>query len=238
MTREIVSLSFILLLLTGFAVQAQTSFGFRGGLNVSGVSYNGGNINSQNFSSANLTGYHGGIMFNIGMFNILSIQPEILFDQRGSQITSDNTKYSLAVNYSTLNLLLKLDIPIGTKFKVNAHAGPYAGAAISGQLKLEGNGLSETRNAEIVTEYRKADADKPQVNLVDYGALFGVGVSYDFTPITSIFLDARYAFGMQDVQRYATEIQAGNPIDPLADWKKADNRATIVSLGIAFKVTQ
>lgn len=222
----------------GLNTQAQTLVGLRGGFNVSGVSYTGGTINNQTLSTASLSGYHGGIMFNVGLFNILSLQPEILFDQRGSVLSSDNSKTTLSVNYSTLNFLFKLDIPLGEKFKVNAHVGPYAGAAVSGQMKVEGSGVNSTENIQIVTEYRKADANKPQVSILDYGVIGGVGVSYDITPITNIFLDARYSFGMSEVQKYATDVQAGTPVDPLTEWQKAANRATIVSLGIAFKVAQ
>ncbi len=222
------------ILVVGSTAYAQPRFGVRGGLSMASSSFN----SKEDLKASSVNGFHAGILFETSLFPFVSLQPEVLFDQRGSKLDlGGGVESTLRTNYATIPLFFKVSIPITSSFKANVHAGPYAGIALGGTRELTLNGNKESSNVLVVNSYDQAEATKPQVSLVDYGAIAGVGVSYDVIANIAVFLDVRYALGFAEVQKYAETSGPSTPsLDAMRDYQKAANRAVQISAGVSFKI--
>jgi hypothetical protein len=75
----IISLFAGILILHSGVVYAQPSFGIKGGLNLS-------NLSIEDASDKNMiTGLHAGVFLNLPVTKVFSIQPELLFSQKGTK---------------------------------------------------------------------------------------------------------------------------------------------------------
>lgn len=136
------------------AAQAQrsnVSLGLKAGASLAGLvgadvpsSYNG------------LFGFQAGVFANIGLTNMVAFQPELLYSQKGTEIslTGSSDKARLRLHY--------VDVPLA--FHVNANglffeAGPQVGFLVGAQSKIG----SASTNV------------KDSYNSVDFGYLAGLG---------------------------------------------------------------
>lgn len=221
-------------LVVGSTAYAQPRFGIRGGLSLASSSFN----SKEDLKASSVNGFNAGILFETSLFPFVSLQPEVLFDQRGSKLDlGGGVESTLRTNYATIPLFFKVSVPITSSFKANLHAGPYAGIALGGTAEVSVNGTKDSRNVLVVNSYDKEEASKPQVSLVDYGAIAGVGLSYDVIANLAVFLDVRYALGFAEVQKYAETSGPSTPsLDALKEYQKSANRAVQISAGVSFKI--
>ena len=132
------------------------------------------------------TGLAAGVFINIPVVpSLLSIQPEILYSQKGFKVESEllgvNVTSKTWINYIEIPVMAKVTIPV---VPIYAMAGPYVGYALNG--KIDVNGTSE----DIAGE----DMDKR----FDYGLNLGLGYEKGFGPV-KVFLDARYGIGFANI---------------------------------------
>ncbi len=106
----------VLLTLTGIGMQAQ-GFGLKGGFNFSNLTGD----NTENFNV--YSGFHVGVLYEIGLLDHVSIQPELLYSVQGAKRKNDEIK----LNYFTVPAVLKLYLNDG----FNIQAGPQFGMLLS-----------------------------------------------------------------------------------------------------------
>ncbi len=157
------------------------------------------------------TGFTGGLGLNYRFkhFDFLSIQPEVLYTQKGFALNhADNNlnfrgKYNL--NYLELPVLLRGDFNFRA-FKVFAYMGPGLTYLLNGHVTGEGEvGTSAGQFSESIrfTEEPRS----PMVAVQDLKAdrievIFNTGIGFGYTIGRSvIFFDARYNLGLTDYDR-------------------------------------
>lgn len=127
------------------AVQAQTYFGLRGGINIAYVSHSkdgGGGVTNRK-----ITGAVSGVYFDFGVKNNMAIRTELNFIQKGfiREIPLGDRIYRL--NYFDLATLFKyrfVNVTTNPKSKKQLHAytltGPFVGYSGSGKIISKDDG--------------------------------------------------------------------------------------------------
>jgi hypothetical protein len=196
------------------AVEAQTNsgtnaqFGIKGGLNLS-------NIYTEDVDDNNvLPSFNAGFYATLPITEFIAIQPEILYSQKGSELTYDNVfatgKAKFKLNYVEVPVLVKVNL---TK-NLNIHAGPYFAYLIDAQVKNESDG--GTINFEDTY-------DNDDFNKFDAGISGGIGLDFD-----SIGIGARYNYGLTTIGKERTISGATYTVP--------DGKNSSLSLYIAFKL--
>jgi hypothetical protein len=157
-----------------------------------------------------------GINFPLTSDAFLSVQPEILYSQKGWAGESSNAlagyEGTYRLNYLEVPLLLKINFG-GETIRAYVNAGPSFGYLLSGRVdgrvtalgvevfkiddKLE---FTETPNA---TRLNEVDANRTEI-----GLNFGGGVGYSFGGKV-LFVDVRYNMGLTD---YARDFESKNRV--------------------------
>lgn len=171
-------------------------------------------------------GYGTGAFVNIGFNKFFSLQPEVLFTQKGGKTESKTTDdYTTVIaNYLEIPILAKAQFG-GEKFKGFVVLGPSASYWIGGKTK---SSVLGTESNESIDFDNDIDDDGYRQNRIDIGLNGGVGVQYAFGR-SMIILDARYGFGLSDMNKYKTEPDG---------YKKQSNRSAQLSLGYAFRLSK
>lgn len=153
-------------------------------------------------------GFEAGIFGDFPINRILSIQPEVVFVQKGGEEASESIgTSSVTLNYVDVPLLLKINAPLDGIIKPYIFGGPYAGYLLEATSESEGN------NQEI-TEFLEE---------LHYGLKVGLGLH-----IGSVVIDARYDMGVANL--YTEDVSFGNT-DTEVTLKTS---GVVVSLGITF----
>ena len=166
---------FILALLAGFSSAAQAQRNVSLGLKAGGSYSSFTGAQSDGYES--IYGFHGGVFANIGLTKLFAFQPELIYSQKGGNVTAFDVKTRL--NY--------IDIPLA--FHVNAdglffEAGPQIGFLVA--AKDEKGSVSVDR--------------KSFYNSADFGYLFGLGYQLKTGPGIGL----RYNGGFTNVEKART----------------------------------
>lgn len=213
-----------LLLLTGllglvFRLPAQIIPGLKGGINLASMAQE--NAPDVQYAIAGT----GGLTFDLNLWNHFTLQPELLFIQKGSK-----TRYEvLGLNFEQIITLNYLEIPVLAKvrfgnygedddFGVYAAVGPWAGFALSGKSRTTQFLSTGIRGDSMVEEFRFDASDNRK--RFDYGACAAVGVA-----INRILLEGRYNYGLAKV------LPASTGMDPAP---VQQTRGISVTLGVVF----
>ncbi|MGM0579850.1 MAG: porin family protein [Bacteroidota bacterium] len=170
------------LILSSILVKAQSDqSGIRASLNLSNLYVE--EVNDENTKP----GFAVGVYFRKGISDQVSIQPEINYSLKGSQIHYDggfftgSGKYRYNLSYIEIPVLANIHVGESLYFS----AGPYISTLIAAKVKdVDGDG-----SINSVEEY-----DRDDFNTFDYGVAAGVG--FDFTGGTA---GVRYNYGLVDV---------------------------------------
>ena len=200
---------FVGMLLTLFMVlpaNAQVNFGVLGGINLSSYDIDPleGGLELSNFTAF---GFGGVLDYCFNEFITLHIEPMYL--QKG--VNGEWSMYKTEMKLAYLEIPLMLKYAFGSsEIKPYLMAGPTIGYLLSAKGKVSGGG------------YLEEDDMKDVSKSFDFGLGFGVGVS---VPISnnSIFLEARYALGLTNVN--------DDPDDPETDVK---SKGIQIFAGITF----
>ncbi len=163
--------------------------------------------------NSSLTGLTGGLGFNFSLTkdNFLSIQPEILYTQKGCY-TPNNAiatyDFSFRLNYVEVPLLFKVNFG-GQKTKFYVNAGPSIGYLVNGKTKGRGNSRGYLnpeydfeQSIELTNEPRSfLEVTHLYANRIEAGLNFGGGVGYTLFGSTSVFVDLRYNMGLTDFNK-------------------------------------
>ncbi len=148
------------------------------------------------------TGLLAGAAFELGFTDLLALQPELLFMQKGFQNTFNfnypgydySIKSSFALNYLELPVSLKFKFGFGSGNGLYLSTGPSFGYLMSAKqiAKFTLNGDKQKRTETI-------DLDDAGFRRFDLGLTVGTGVFIKAGP-GAVFLDGRYVFGFVDLE--------------------------------------
>lgn len=179
--------------------------GIQGGLNLSGASTG---------SSINVTGRSGlalGALLELGPDQGLGLQIEGMYVQKGGQIPSGSTAFSLSPTSTTKIALDYLEFPVLMKYKIDTPLlkphfilGPYLAFKMKNEATV---GLTPSTIPSKSSEL---------------GMTAGAGIELAFTPLTSFFASLRYHLGFSDVDDNTT-----------TSWK---NKGVVILGGMMFGI--
>ncbi len=129
-------------------------------------------------SSTTRTGFMGGINLNIGLNHILSLQPELLYVQRGSDLVN-TAGVKASFKQDSIEVPLLVRATFGEKVAPYIFLGPVPIFNISNRLETEIGGNSGAYSYNPKT--------------TDLAGTFGVGLSFG-----SLFTNLRYSMGLVD----------------------------------------
>ena len=101
----------LLLLAISVNVQAQSvKFGIKAGLNYANQTGTDITVNNLNYQTEAITSYHAGLIAEIGVFEGLSIQPELLYSTQGATYKNALKDYISKVGYVSIPLMVKIGL--------------------------------------------------------------------------------------------------------------------------------
>lgn len=162
--------------------QPPSEAGLKGGLSFATFSSAGSGQSASNNPGFALGGYA-----NYRLSTSFSLQPEILYIQKGVTVNDSGIDFRLQINY--------IDVPVFAQYHINGNgfgprlfAGPYASFA-----------LSSFSNVEVVDENRLTpDEWLAHTNDVLFGLAAGLGIDREISD-RNYFLEVRYHFGLSPV---------------------------------------
>jgi len=153
--------------------------GVKGGVNFTNLYVD--DVDDENMKA----GINLGLFAKIPVARGFSIQPEILYSNKGAKVAYNNTllggEYRFNLNYVEVPVLGVINV--GKNF--NVHVGGYAAYLASANIKAEDNGSS---NEELV------NFNEDAFNRFDYGLVGGLGVD-----VKGVTIGARYNYGLNQI---------------------------------------
>ena len=163
-----------LLLAISANMQAQSvKFGIKAGLNYANQTGTDITVNAKTYQTEAITSYHAGLIAEIGIFERLSIQPELLYSTQGATYKNVAGDVKSKVGYVSIPLMVK----IGLSKSINLELGPQASFLLSG----------------------KDDFVAKDPNTFDFSVAGGLGLKVT----KSIFISGRYGLGLTEVSKVA-----------------------------------
>lgn len=151
----------------------------------------GVNLANQKFESQGITvepssilGLNAAVVYNIEVSELFSVQPELHFIQKGSQIEIPPLgDFKTTGNYLELAVAAKFNVvKFGESDKVYVAVTPSAGYLLSAKTKV----------GDESEDYEFTDDD----NRIDFGIGLGAGVQF-----AGVFLDVRYNIGLANLTK-------------------------------------
>jgi hypothetical protein len=182
-----------------FLPLSQAQVAIKAGVNFASISESASLEEYESLKNNSVAGFQAGLSFDLGLSDVFTIQPEVLFIQKGGKSTytiNDNNKIvnRLYYNYVEVPVLAKLKFygeDSGSGFYLLG--GPFIGLALGGKYKTTTTLLGETTTAEEDFNFDNDDeADRQR--RTDWGVSFGGGVKFGH-----MFLDARYNLGINNL---------------------------------------
>ncbi|KUG06349.1 porin family protein [Solirubrum puertoriconensis] len=206
------------LALATLSAQAQgIRFGVKAGANYSNLA--GDVVDEDRYESK--FGVHGGLMLNVGLVDdgFLSLQPEILFSQKGFKyadrdvtIGNDRLRFTGKLTYNYLDVPVLLKINAGGLF---FEAGPQFGYLLSASDDIE-----VTRNGQTQTSSQNY-SDLDDVKRTEVGYAAGLGFQAKSGPMIGL----RYNGSFTD---FADDGYQGD------EFRNARNSVFLLSVGFMF----
>lgn len=167
---------------TAGAAHAQgVEFGIKAGANLS--KFGGSDSELGGVKPSNLTGYSFGSFVNFGLGPMISLQPELLYTQRGSKYNAGGADTSIKIGYVDVPVLVVVRPP-AAGLKPYALAGPVFSYRADCSVEAAAEGVSVS-----------AGCDDDDFKKTDVGLALGAGVGFPLGMGTLLF-DGRYGLGL------------------------------------------
>lgn len=135
-------------------------------------------------------GLAGGVFLEIGLPGPLSIQPEVLYVQKGAKISFAEGEITgtlkANIDYIEIPLLLKFNLVSGGLTIPSVYAGPYVGFNTKAEFVISADGYTEKEDI------------KDSIKNTEFGVTFGLGLTQKLGVI-KVTLDARYDLGISNI---------------------------------------
>jgi len=186
------------LAITFLIPQAQAQVAIKAGVNYASISESASLEEYESLENKSVAGFQAGLSFDLGLSSMFTIQPELLFIQKGGKSTyvfnADNKVVSrLYYNYVEVPVLAKLKFYQEDGGGLYVLGGPFIGLAISGKSKTTTTLLGNTTTSEDDFNFDN-DTEAERQRRTDWGVSFGAGVKFGH-----MFLDARYNLGINNL---------------------------------------
>ncbi len=179
-----------LLALLSFSTFAQNKSGIKGGVNFTNLYVS--DVNDENMK----VGFNAGLYHRAGLSEVLDIQTEFLFSQKGAALYYDGNIFTGGSGQYRFNLNY-IEVPVMLVLKAgnfNIHAGPYLGFLLSANVK-------DVDDDGSIKDFEALDRD--DFNTFDYGIAGGLGFDFDGGTI-----GARYNYGFKEIGQSGVAGQA------------------------------
>ena len=210
--KTFVRIALPLALLIAAPLQAQTTLGVKGGINIANVSTDLPDFENLTDSK---TGFVGGVYANLALGGVFAIQPELLYSEKGFKASEGGFDAQFKANYFEIPVLLKAQFPMET-IRPAVYAGPVVSFETSCKLGLSEGGVSADFDC---------DSDEAGVGnrkTTDFGAVFGGNLDLFVGPVI-LTLDARYQLGLTNLND-----------DPDAPDESVKNQLWQIMAGVGF----
>lgn len=160
------------------AVSAHAQFGV-----IAGITSSKNNIGEAAKDVQNVTQYHVGLTYKLGIGNIFAIQPSIIYNVKGAKMgdIAGYQDFDYKNGYIEIPVQLQVGVGLGSLARIYGVAEPFIGYAISNAVNAQG-GVNE-------------NAFKDLGNKLEYG--FGLGVGIEL--IKHVQVSARYFWNLGSV---------------------------------------
>ena len=199
------------------AVSANAQVGIIAGLTSSSTNFDSAVADVQNVNQ-----YHAGIAYKIGIGNLFTIQPAIIYNMKGTRLGDVGKVSDLNVDYKTgyleVPVQLQVGFGLGPIARVFAFAEPFVGYAITNSVDTEYDGplaFGSTKGETQTWENVK--------NRFEYGVGLGVGAEV----LKHIQVSVKYFWNMGEV--YGKDINLPNISQTISEHK-----ANGVAASVAF----
>jgi hypothetical protein len=170
-------------------------------------------------------GFIGGGFLGIQVNDWFSIEPQVLFSQKGAKVKGKGNNAalegSIRINYIEIPVLGKFWIPVS-----DPGVKPFVFAGPEVEFKV-----SCTAEGAILAVTGSEDCDKTgnEINLksTDFGVTGGAGVQFKAGG-QDVRVDARYTFGLTDI----------NDSSASTDNREVKNRAFAVTVGLGWPLSR
>jgi hypothetical protein len=173
-----------LALLIAAPLQAQTTLGVKGGINIATVDTNVSDVADLVDSK---TGFVGGGFVTLGLGSLFALQPELLYSQKGFQVDEFGETVKFNTNYIEIPVLLKAQFKLAM-LRPAVYAGPV--------LSFETGCSVSALELSVDCDDEVADVGDRKKN--EWGAVFGANLDLILGSITLI-LDGRYQLGLTNL---------------------------------------
>ena len=185
-------------------IKLTPKIGIKGGVNLSNLYVD--NVKDENVK----VGANIGFYAKIPVVKGLSIQPEVLYSQKGAQVNYNNILGSGKYRYNFDYIEVPITAVINVAKNFNILAGGYTGFLASAKVKdVDANG-----NIRGVTELNKDNFES-----FDYGLVGGLGFDIENTNI-----GLRYSYGLKNIGKDGS--LSGNLLQ--------NSKNSVISLTIGF----
>ena len=153
-------------------VEKSVSIGLKGGVNLPRMYYFNNKALQQLPQAFTFTPM-GGLFVDIPMGNVLALSPEVVYLQRGTDISYEHysgskVHYTMSVHFADFRLPLEIRLPIRPYFQPYLSVGAEAGMRLGGQIHID-------RTAPIELD-QTIDVGDANMNLIHAGAFTGLGI--------------------------------------------------------------
>ena len=221
---------FVAAVVTGSSINAQSSAHVKAGINLANVSVTDeGRVDDAN----QITSFNVGVIGDVPLGKIISLQPGILFTGKGSKIqrrTANEVGYYKQTSnpyYIEVPVNLVVKAPLSSSAKIFAGAGPYLAVGVGGKNKTEGRNIVGTYNSTTDINFSN---DDPTTLSEEEGTGFNVLRRFDYglnatagVEGRSLILSVGYGYGLAKLQSGSNNNQDNN------------NKHRVLSFGVGFK---
>ena len=154
-----------------FIGQAQIKFGIKAGANFS--KFSGDDAKYGGASPKFRTGFAGGGLVNIGLNEMFSVQPEVLYSMEGTMYKESGAKLIFKNDYINVPVLLQYNNPSG----VYAETGPQIGFLMSAKMSDGDNSVDAKDGFKKINFSWGLGAGYKLSNGLGIGARYNLGLA-------------------------------------------------------------
>ena len=200
LSATLIALSaFMLPSITNAQTERVWSFGPEVGLTISSYGNDGSNSEAK-------PGMAGGLFLTYSIINTFGITGKLLYNERGAEFSSQNTKQTL--QYIEIPVMGRLFLNREGNVRPNIIFGPSFAFLAGAKNKIGG-------------DVEKIDSYKNSFNTFDFGLTGGLGCSFRISNETYFVLDGRYTHGFSDISKDNDDI---------------NNKSFLISAGLQFGI--
>ncbi len=162
---------------------------------IAGLTSSATDVESAYADVKNVSQYHVGLTYKLGLGNLLAIQPSIIYNMKGTKFGEIAGVKDVAVDYKTgyieVPVQVQAGIGIGSLVRAYGFVEPFIGYAVKNEVKIEN--LDEVSNSWDNVK-----------NKLEYGVSLGVGAEV----LSHVQVSVKYFWNLGDV--YGQSINIGS----------------------------